>query len=367
MKFLQAILVLAGTALFFITEAHSGPDRREWTMRPADDSTHVQFGIEYRSNYSRWIHNSPVPWSQFKGISAEEVSKLSAPVKFEVRRDAGKLICEGTFHLGRGNGSYTFEANPKYKEELAKLGFHIAGNKQEIEYFMADLTLDFARAVKEANLRASSEELFEMRIHGLSKTYIADMRAAGYEDLTARDYIDMKIHGVDPAFVRDLKTAGYQLGAQKIVELRIHGVDSQFLADLKRAGYNLDADRIIELKNHGIGRDYIQQLASYGLKPDAEDLVQLKNHGVNPDYLRGLKEAGYPNLDAEQITQLKVHGVPASFIREARELGYNFTAKELTDMRIHGVDAAYLRRLKNSGFQSLTADKITQLKVHGVD
>lgn len=339
MKILQAILVLAGTALFFITQAHNGPDRREWTMRPADDSATVQFGMEYRSNYSRWSHNSPVAWSQFKGITRDDVSKLSTPAKFEVRRDAGRLICEGNFHLGRGSGSYNFEIDPKYKEELAKLGFQIAGNKQEIEYFMADLTLDFARAVKEADVRASSEDLFDMRIHGLSKAYLVDMRAAGYDNLAARDYI----------------------------ELKIHGVDAQFLADLKRTGYNLDADRIIELKNHGVNRSYIQQLASYGLRPDAGDLIQLKSHGVEPEYLRALKEAGYANLDADQITQLKAHGVPAGFIREARELGYNFTAQELTEMRNHGVEASYLRRLKNSGFQGLTADKITQLKIHGVD
>ena len=246
---------------------------------------------------------------------------------------------EGTFHLGRGLGTFAFQADPNYRAELEKLGFRLVGNKQELEYFMADVSLDFARAVRDANLRASNEELLEMRIHGLSKEYIAEMRASGYTDLRARDYIDLKIHGVQPQFVRELKAAGYELSAQKIVELKIHGVS----------------------------RDYIQALNSYGLKPRAEDIVQLRIHGVSPEYLKGLHDAGFQDLNSERIVQMKIHGVSTDFVQKTYELGYRFRPEEITEMRIHGVDTAYLRKLKDAGFQNLTAEKIVQLKVHGVD
>lgn len=367
MKFLQALIVLAGTALFFVTEAQNAPERREWTLKPTDDPDFVQFSIELRKGTSRWHHSSPAPWSSFKGISKEQAGKLSAPVKFDHVRDAGKLVCEGTFHFGRGLGTFTFQPDPNYKAELEKLGFRLVGEKKELDYFMADVSLDFARAVNQANLHASSDELFEMRIHGLTRDYIADMRATGYTNLTARDYIDLKIHGVKTEFVRGLKKAGYDVSAKKIVELAIHGVDAEFMADLKRAGYNLEIDKIIEMKIHGISRDYIQTLASYGLKPRAEDLVQMKIHGIDPQYLRGLKEAGFQDLEAERVVQLRIHGVSTDFIRQTKDLGYKFSIKELTDLRIQGVDAAYLRKLKNAGFQNLSADKIVKLRIHGVD
>jgi len=367
MKILQVLLVLAGTALFFVSEAQNAPERREWTMKPTDKAEHVQFGVEFRRPGNRWHHSSPVPWSSFRGLTKDQADKLNTPTKFEYVRDAGKLLCEGTFHWGRGSGTFTFEANPAYKAELGKLGFHISGNKQELEYFMADVSLDFARAVKDANIGASSEELYEMRIHGLSPSYIAEMRASGHTGLNARDYIEMKIHGVSTEFVRDLKRGGYDLSAQKIVQLRIHGVDTPFMSDLKRAGYDLSADQIIEMRNHGVNRDYIQSLAAYGLKPDAEDLIKLRNHGVQPEYLKGLKEAGYSSVDADQVVELRIHGVSTDFVRQARDLGYNFRTEELTKLRNHGVDGSYLRKIKESGYNNLSADKIVQLRIHGVD
>jgi hypothetical protein len=367
MKLIQALAVLAGTALFFVTEARSGPEVREWTLKPSDKPDHVQFQMELRSGTNRWINGSPVPWTQFKGITKDQIGKLTAPAKFEFVRDSGKLLCEGTFHLGRGLGTFAFQSNPGYRAELEKIGFRLVGNKQELEYFMADVSLDFARAVRDANLKASNEELLEMRIHGLSKEYIGEMRASGYTDLRARDYIDFKIHGVQPQFVRDIKAAGYKVSADKIVELRIHGVDTQFMADLKKAGYDLPMDRIMEMKIHGVSREYIQALGAYGLKPRAEDILQMRIHGVSAEYLKGLREAGFQNLNAERIVEMKIHGVSAEFVKKAYELGYRFKPEEITEMRIHGVDAAYLRKLKDAGFQNLTAQKIVQLRIHGVD
>jgi hypothetical protein len=367
MKFLQVLLVLAGTALFFVSEAQNGPERREWTLKPSDDADLVQFGIDYRTGNRRSSHHSPIPWTSIRGLNKDQAAKLSAPAKFEVVRDPGKLLCEGTFHLGRGIGTFTFQADPAYKAELEKLGFRLADSHKELDYFLANVSLDFARVVKDADLKASSDDLFDMRIHGLTKDYIREMRASGYTNLNARDYIDLKIHGVTTEFVRDLKAAGYDVAAQKIVQLRIHGVDTPFMADLKKAGYNLNIDKIVEMKIHGISRSYIQALNSYGLKPNADDLVQMKIHGVEPEFLKGLKDAGLQDLDSENVVQLRTHGVSTDFIQRSRDMGYKFNANELRELRVHGVDSAYLRKLKDSGFQNLTADKIVQLRVHGVD
>lgn len=367
MKILQALTVLAGTALFLVIEARSGPDVNAWTLKSTGNPDHVHFQMEVRSANHRWVNGHSVPFTQLRGLNRNELGKLSAPAKFEFVRDAGKLICEGTFHLGRGSGTFTFQADPSYRAELEKLGFRVAGGRQELDHFMAGVTLDFARAVRDANLKASNEELLEMRTHGLSKEYIAEMRASGYDDLRARDYVEFKIHGVQPQFVRELKASGYTMRPEKIVELRIHGVDSRFMTDLKEAGYDLSADRIAEMKIHGVSRDFIQSLKSYGLKPRAEDIVQMRIHGVSVDYLKAMHDAGFQDLNAENIIEMKIHGVSMEFPKKAYEMGYRFNAQEIVEMRNHGVDAAYLRKLKDAGFESLSAAKIVQLRIHGVD
>ena len=67
------------------------------------------------------------------------------------------------------------------------------------------------------------------------------------------------------------------------------------------------------------------------------------------------------------LVQMKIHGIEPDFIREARDLGYSFTAGDLIDLKIHGVNEAYLRNLKASGMRNLSAQQITQLKIHGVE
>ena len=130
---------------------------------------------------------------------------------------------------------------------------------------------------------------------------------------------------------------------------------------------NLEGDRQADLSVHGVDSEFMCDLKSYGLQPAAADLSQLRMHGVSAEYLKGLKEAGYGNLRVDEINQLRNNGVEPEFPREARRLGYDFTPEELAQLRTHGVDSQYLRHLQDTGMRNLSADQITQLRIHGVD
>lgn len=79
---------------------------------------------------------------------------------------------------------------------------------------IADVTLDFARKVKEADIASTTRELMDMKVHGINGEFIDGIRSSGYPGLRARDYIDLRIHGVTPALVRELKNAGYDVPAK---------------------------------------------------------------------------------------------------------------------------------------------------------
>ncbi len=362
-------LIVTGTLIAVIIatgQALPKGTRLEWKMSSSDNPGMVHFTIERSKPGHRWMTSTDVRFANFRGISRESIDR-GGPAKFEYVHDAGSLICEGSFHWYRGSGTYQFQPDPKFVTELRSLGYSTPSEEQIFYMLLSDVSLDFARGVSEAGLHASTDQLIELRNHGVSLNFIQDTSRAGYRDLLADDYIQLRDHGVSSNFLRDLKSNGYNFPASRVVELRDHGVPSEFLADLKAAGYNLPADRIVELRDHGVNSNDLRELKDYGLQPGAEELVELKNHGVSTRYLKSLKGAGYGSLQAGEITNLHDHGVPPEFVQESKDLGYSFTPQELIGLRDHGVDSGYLRRLRDTGLRNLNAEQITKLHDHGVD
>ena len=309
--------------------------RNQWTLTRGDSPDVVHFRIEHSSKGNHWIQSNDVPLANFHGLNTSQ----SGPAKFEYIEDAGSLLCQGRFSFGAGSGNYNFQPNPKFTSGLVNLGYDPPTEAQAFSMMLMRVTLDFARGVRDAGLKATTTQLVDLRAHGITLPYIRETQNAGYTTFEAKDFIEMKIHGVS----------------------------TDFLRALKHAGYELPANRISELKNHGVNSDYMRDLNIYGLRPEAKDLVQMKMHGVSPEYLKGLKDAGYGDLAVNQVTELKNHGLDPKFIQAAKDLGYEFTPRELIDLRMHGVNAEYLRHIRESGMRNLSAQQIAKLKMHGVE
>jgi hypothetical protein len=326
-------VMAAATLLAFSEDRRAG-----WELRPSLSLNQVHFVVRHSNGFDNWTSGRDVPLDRFRGFSLSLLAS-PGPAKFEYVSDAGRLLCEGRFLMGAGSGSYTFVADPAFVSALQAMGYDTPDDEQLFSMLMMDINREFAREIHDSGLRASSQDLIALRIHGVTLDYIRAARQAGYQNFTAEDYTQLRIHGVETEFLRELKAAGYDLRAADIAQLRIHGIDSRYMRDLK----------------------------SYGLKPEASDLAQMRMHGVTPEYLKGLKDAGYENLHLEEVDQLRMHGVEPRFVQEAHRLGYDFTSQELAQLQMHGVDGAYLRRLQDAGMHNLNAEQIAKLRMHGVD
>lgn len=333
----KSSLLIWGGVILAVMVGIGQESQQSWKLRPNGNSDSVQFTIHRFKPGSNWSRSQDAPLSQFHNLSMSTLER-GGRAEFEYLTDAGKLICKGSFSWNSGAGSFAFVPNPDFVAELRSLGYGAPSQDQVFEMLMSGVSLDFARAVRDAGLHASAGQLLELRHHG-----------------------------VNAEFLRDLKGNGYDLSAADVIELRNHGVSSDFLRDLKRAGYMIPVSQIVELRMHGVGSDFLRDLKSLGLHPRAGDIVQFRMHGVSPDYLSDLKAAGYGELTADQVVELRQHGVPTDFALEAQELGYKFTPRELIELRTHGVSGDYLKTLKESGIRALTAEQITRLRMHGVD
>lgn len=337
-KYFTIALVILGVMAAATLLAFADDWDAQWRMTPSLSVNKVHFTIRHSNGLDNSIHGRDVPLDNFRGFSLSMLAS-PGPAKFEYVGDAGRLICEGRFLVGTGSGSYTFAADRAFVTAMQQMGYDTPDDEQLFSMLILDINREFAREIRDFGLRASSQDLIGLKIHGVTLDYVREARQAGYQNLTADDYAQLRIHGVDTDFLRELKAAGYDLRAADIAQLRIHGVDSEYMRELK----------------------------SYGLKPDASDLSQMRIHGVTPEYLKGLKDAGYDNLHVDEVNQLRIHGVEPDFVQQARSLGYDFTPEELAQLRIHGVDGAYLKRLRDAGMRNLNAEQIAKLRMHGVD
>jgi hypothetical protein len=359
------VMVGAGI-LFGVVMAIGQESRKEWVLKTSDVPDILQFTVRRFKPGSTWSNSNMAPRSRFQGLSIDTLEH-GGKANFDYVTDAGTLRCSGSFMLGRGSGDYTFVPNRQFASELRKLGYDAPDEEQQFAMLMSNVSLDFARGVKDAGLQASTQELIDLRNHGVKLDYIRETHDAGYRNLYARDYIQLRDHGVGAGYLRDLKRYGFNLSVPEIVQLRDHGVPSEFLRDLEAGGYDVTARRITELRDHGVSSEYMRELKDYGLKPAPDELVQLRDHGVTPEYLKGLKDAGYGSLGADDIVRLRDHGVDTNFAREAKTMGYDFTPEQMTHLRDCGVNGRYLQTLRDAGMRNLTAEQIAKLKMHGVE
>ncbi len=312
---------------------------QDWELRQRGDSDSVRFTIRrFEPGRGRWVSTSDVSFSRFKGLTHETIER-GGKVNFEYVVDAGKLICEGSFHWGSGAGSFTIVPNPQFISELNKLGFTGPSQENAFAMMMSGLSLDFAREVKAAGISGTISDLENMQNMGVGISYIHELRDDGYTALSAGD----------------------------VIELHNMGVRGPYMRALKDAGYDLPVHDIVTLHNMGVDAAYIRQLRDAGLHPDAGDVVNLHNMGVTPRFLQALKNAGYEKLSVHEMIDLHNMGVSPDFIQATRDLGYQFTVRELIELSSNGVTAGYLHKLRDSGMRSLTAPEITKLHQNGVD
>jgi beta-lactamase regulating signal transducer with metallopeptidase domain len=146
--------------------------------------------------------------------------------------------------------------------------------------------------------------------------------------------------------------------------------DASYLDDLAAAGYkNLTPDQVIELKSLGVDGKYIDDLRSAGLKNlSPRELVELKSLGVGGDYIRALTSAGYPHLQTREYVELKSLDVDGQWFSDMRNAGLaSLSARDAVELKSLSVDGAYVQDLANAGYPHLSAGEYARLKALGVD
>ena len=252
-----------------------------WSLDAADQPGDVQFSLQSSQGGDHFNTSSAWKLADLHGLDWAAAAKHD--VSFAIARDAGTIDCKGFVQDQHGAGLFTFQPNPQYRPEMAKLGFDF-DDREVFSAALFDVSFDFARAMKSAAVRGlDAGKLIAFRIHGVTPQFVRDLRGAGLEAADAGKLIAFRIHGVSPEFIRDLRSAGIDTAdPDKLIAFRIHGVSAEFAGEISHLGF-----------------------------PHAppEQLIALRIHGVTPEYIEGLRSKGMQNLTLDQLIALRIHGI----------------------------------------------------------
>lgn len=145
--------------------------------------------------------------------------------------------------------------------------------------------------------------------------------------------------------------------------------NESYLDELAALGYkNLTIDEVIELKSLGVDREYIESLQRAGYRNlTARELAALKSVEVTGEYIVAMRNAGLTELDTRMLIELKSLGVDGEYIRSLAAAGYpNLSARDYVQLKALGIDAAYVRSLASHGFTHLAVKQLVEYKSLGV-
>lgn len=201
-------------------------------------------------------------------------------------------------------------------------------------------------------------------------SYLDDLAALGYKNLTVDEVIELKSVGVDRQYIEGLERAGYRnLTPRQLVQLKSIGVTGQYITAMRNAGLvDIDPRELVELKSVGVDPGYISGLAAAGYAHlGAKDYATLKSLGVDPDYVKALGAAGLTGLSARELTELKSLGVDGAYVKNLADNGYShLLAREYVQLKSLGVDGDYIRKLASHGFAHLTVEQLVKYKSLGI-
>jgi hypothetical protein len=251
-----------------------------WTARPSDKADRIQLQLER----SRPGHNNTNSF----GIAPESLVGLNlnadGPARFVLRREAGRLDCEGVVQAKRGTGSCRFTADAGFMEALSKHGMARPDEDESFALTALDAHMATVDALGRFGFpRPTLGQFIALTVHGANDGWLQGLASAGQRGITIDDLIAYRIHGVTGGWLHGLTSADHALSNAKggsVIAMRIHGVAPEWVQGLADAGYrDLSADDLIAMRIHGVTPEFARAAMAMGERPSAGELISRRIMG----------------------------------------------------------------------------------------
>ena len=250
-----------------------------------------------------------------------------------------------------------------YLAGLKAEGFDNLSADEVIAMKIQGVTPEYIHEIHGLGLHPGVEELIGMRVQGLTPEYIRDMRAAGI-DVKTNQLIGIKVQGITPAYVKNMQGLGLKFTPEELVGMKVQGVDGEYIRDMRAAGMDGSVDRFIGMRVQGITPEYVKKMQALGLKFTPNELVGMKVQGVTPEYVSEMRAAGFDG-DVNHLIGMKVQGVTPQYVKDMQSLGLKFSGDQLVGMKVQGISPEYIRDMRATGIDG-SVNQFIGMKVQGV-
>ena len=270
------IVIVIGSYVIVAQEAVTGTWKANTDTGEHGKAGEIHLSFERRSERGGTSQQgNSYSYSELEGLSPS----ANGQVTFRLVREAGTIVCEGTFANGQGVGSFTFQPNRSFISDMQSRGYSLSSEKQFVSATV-NLTLAYVDELKSMNFGdLDLDDLFKGRIFNVTAQFAADMRSTGFPNLDLDDLVKARIFKISPEYVREVSAMGFD------------------------------------------NRDF-------------EGLVKFRIFKVTPEFLNSIKAEGFTNLSAEQVVKFRIFKIDADFIRNAKASDPNVTVEDLVKMRI---------------------------------
>lgn len=284
---LALFVVIAGSNAFA-----QGAVTGTWTASAkAEEPNKIYLSFERRhENGGQNQMGSNYDFADLQGLRREQVMNGGA-AKFSLVREAGTIDCEGTFHNGKGSGTFRFTGNQSFLSAMKSRGF------------------DFETHSSKSKAGHDSEDrLFAATTLNVTTVLADDLLSADFGKLDVDDLFKAAIFKVDSKFMREMKASGFpNLGMEELVKARIFNIDADFVAKVAQMGFN---------------------------KEPFESLVKMQIFKVTPEMVAQARGEGLTNLSVEDLVKMRIFNIDGDFIRQAKAEGVSIDIETLVQKRI---------------------------------
>jgi beta-lactamase regulating signal transducer with metallopeptidase domain len=148
--------------------------------------------------------------------------------------------------------------------------------------------------------------LLALSEHGVTPSYVEDLKNLGYAKITLEEALDYHDHGVNPSNIETFnKFSGKHLTLDEVEEYIDHGVTVEYVQEMRQlSGKPITIEQAVEYRDHGVTKEFIKSFVPLGYNLSLDKAEELVDHGVSADYIRRVKAQGLKNLTLEQYERL---------------------------------------------------------------
>jgi hypothetical protein len=285
---LALLVLVAGANVVRAQDVLTG----DWTasIDPAkSDKIHLSFERRTEKGGKSQM-GSTYELADVQGLSREQALR-GGPVRFSLVREAGRIDCEGSFHNGKGSGTFRFTGNQGFVSAMKGRGF------------------DFEKESSTSTAgRESEHRLFAATTLNVTTALADDLLSAGFGQLGVDDLFKAAIFKIDSKFMREMKASGFpNLGMEELVKARIFKIDADFVSQVTQMGFAHES---------------------------FESLVKMRIFKVTPEFIAEARNEGLTNLSVEDLVKMRIFKIDGEFIRQAKADGVPLEVEELVQKRI---------------------------------